>query len=264
MTSAKAARPTLGASLVKSGSGRQSCASAPAVDFGGDLPQRIPPRVPERRDVGAVGDVETAQRARVGDAFDFCDGRVDVVAGDAGEAGVAVGMGAAEARQPFVVDTQHFGGGLVVVDAHGGAEDAIEYFAVDAVALLILEAQVGVGEAADALAAVVVEPGRGHPIGAMDLAGNVLAARRAHAVHQAEVGPALGDPLLALGAVGDVRHPILQCGVRIGGEQIGREPDQINMAIGRDEFVPHPRNPLAKSCSSSIDARKPSTSGDGR
>ena len=147
------------------------------------------------------------------------------MAGNAGEAGVAVGMCAAEARQPIVVDTQHFGGGLVVVDAHGGAEDAIEHFAADAVAFLVLEAQFGVGEAADALAAIVIESGRGHPIGAMDLAGNVLAASRAHAVHQAEVGAVFGDPLFALGAIGDIRHPIFQCSRRIGGEEVGREPD---------------------------------------
>src|SRR6266849_4748045 len=101
-------------------------------------------------------------------ALDLADRGVGVVVGDAGEAGETLGMVAAEIGEPVVVDAQHRAGGLVVVEAAGGAEDAVQDLGLDAVAILLLEPQIGVGEAADALLAVLVKPGRGHPVGAMD------------------------------------------------------------------------------------------------
>ena len=66
----------------------------------------------------------------------------------------------------------------------GRAEDAVEHLGLHAVAVLVLDAQIGIGEAADALLAVVVEPGLGHAVGAMDACpGTYWRPRRAHAVH---------------------------------------------------------------------------------
>jgi hypothetical protein len=64
--------------------------------------------------------------------LDLADRVVDVVVRDAGEAGKAVGVGIAETGEPLVVDTQHLAGRLVVVDAAGGAEDAVQYLGLDA------------------------------------------------------------------------------------------------------------------------------------
>ena len=184
-------------------------------------------------------DLEAAHAAAPGDPLDLADRGVDVVVRDAGEPGKAVGMGIAEAGEPFVVDAQHLAGRFVVIDPAGGAEDAVQYLGLDPVAVLVLDPQFGIGHAADALLAVLVDPFRRHPVRAVDLARLVEAAGRAHAVHQPERGAFLGHPLLAPRPVGHVGHAVLHCGRGIGGEQIGRQPDQIDMAVGRDHIVFH-------------------------
>src|SRR5580704_18119794 len=93
-----------------------------------------------------------------------------------------IGMGIAEIGEPLVVDARHLAGGFVVVDPAGGAENAVQYLGLDAVAVLVFDPQFGVRHATDALLAVLVDPLRGHAVGAMDLARLVEAAGRAHAV----------------------------------------------------------------------------------
>jgi hypothetical protein len=119
-------------------------------------------------------------------------------------------MTIAELDEPVIVDAQHLVSGLVVVEAAGGAEDAVQHLGLDAVTVLVLEPQIGIGEAADAPLAVVIEPFRRHPIGTVDLARLVEPAGRAHAVHQPEGRALLGDPLRAALAVGGIRHAVFQ------------------------------------------------------
>jgi len=85
-------------------------------------------------------------------------------------------MGGAEIGEPLVVDAQHLAGRLVVLEADRGTEDAVQHLGLHTVALLVLEPQFGIGHAADALLAVLVNPLRSHPVGAVDLARNVLPA----------------------------------------------------------------------------------------
>src|SRR5205823_5352561 len=92
-------------------------------------------------------------------ALDLGDGGVDRVVGNRREAAEAPGLGRAEVGQPLVVDAHHFHGGLGIVEPAAGAEHAVEDLGLHAVAVLVLHAQLGIGEAADALLAVVVEPG---------------------------------------------------------------------------------------------------------
>src|SRR2546428_798983 len=78
----------------------------------------------------------------------------------------------------------------------------------------------GGGEAADAALAGVVETGRGHAIGAVDLAGDVLAAGRPHAVPQAEHRALVGDPQGPLRPGGDVGHAVAQTRGGVRGEEV--------------------------------------------
>src|SRR6266446_5929726 len=85
------------------------------LNRGHSVPDRVPPRIPERVHRVAMSNVEAAQSAIPGDAFDLRDRVVGTVAGDTGQPGVAVGMCAAEAGEPFVVDAEHLGRGLFVI-----------------------------------------------------------------------------------------------------------------------------------------------------
>src|SRR5262249_50369916 len=130
-------------------------------------------------------------------------------------------------------------GGLGIVHPSGGAENAVEDFRLHAVAVLIFQAQIGIAQPADPLLAVGVEPGRLHAIRAMDPARNVLAPRGAHAVDEPEAGALLRDPALALRPVLDVRHAVAHLGRSLRYEQIGRQPAEIEVAVGGDHLVTH-------------------------
>jgi hypothetical protein len=177
-----------------------------------DFPQRIPVRVPQRLQIRRVGDVEAAECAAPGDALDLGDGRFDRMVRDRSEAGEALGVRRAESGEPLVVDAQDLDGGLTIVQAAGGAQHTVEDLGLDAVTVLVLYSEVGIGQAADTAAAVFVQAGRGHAIGAMDLAGDVFPSRRTHAVNQTEIGAALGHPLPAVGPVAHVGHAFAHCG----------------------------------------------------
>src|SRR5205823_4674959 len=97
----------------------------------------------------------------------------------------------------------------------------------------------------DAALAVLVEARRGHAIGAVDLARDVLASRRTHAVHEPEVRALLGDPHRPLRAVAHVGHAVAQRRRGVGGEEIGRQPAEIHVAVGGDHLVAHRGRPHA-------------------
>ena len=203
---------------------------------GDRVPYRVPPGVPQRRHVVAAGDFEPADIAALGDALDLADRRVDGRGLGCWRARQSAPGAAAEIGEPVIVDAQHRAGRLIVVEPVGGAENPVKDFGLDAVAILILEPQVGVGQPADCSFSIGIKPGRGHAVGAVDLARLVLAPGRTHAVRQPERRAVLGNPFLAARAVGDIGHAVLQSGRRVRGEEVGRQPDQIDMAIGRDRL----------------------------
>ena len=137
------------------------------------LPQRLPDGVPHGLHVPRARELEAAQ-AQLGHAMDLLHRGVDVAVRQAREPDLAIGVVAAEVGQPVVVDAEHLLGGLVVVQARGGAEDAEDDLGLDAVELHVLDAEMGVGRAADALLAVLVESRRGHLIDAIVLSRHVL------------------------------------------------------------------------------------------
>jgi len=58
--------------------------------------------------------------------------------------------------------------------------------------------------------------------------------RRAHAVHEPRLAPCLVTPHRPLRAVAHVRHAVAQGRRGVGGEEIGRQPAEIDVAVGRD------------------------------
>ena len=207
-----------------------------------ELPQRLPMLVPQWRHVGPVGDVEAAHAAlgvahRLGHRF------FHVVVRDVGQPDQPVGRLLAEIMEPVVVDAQHLQRRLGIVQPAARAQHAVQDLGLHAVAVLVLQAHLGLGQAADALLAVVVEARGGHAVGAMDDARHVFAAGRAHAVHQTELGALGADPLGSLRALDDVGHAVLEGRRGILGEKVRGQPDQVDMAVSGDDVILHGRIP---------------------
>src|SRR5207247_10124712 len=148
-------------------------------------------------------------------------------------------------------------GGLGIAGPPGDAEEAVGDLGLNAVAILVAQAEIRIGEAPDAALAVVVEPRGGHAVRAMDAPGHVLAARRAHASGQAEVGSLLRRPARALRAIDHVRHPVAPLGRGgVGDEQVGRQPAEFDVAVGGDHLVTHPCLLTRTSLGASDDQRR--------
>jgi hypothetical protein len=105
--------------------------------------------------------------------------------------GEALRLGGAEIGEPVVVHAHYLDGRVGVVQPAGGAEHAVEHLALDAIAVLVFGAQLGVGKPAYPALAVLVETGCGHAVGPVNSSRRVHAAGRAHPVHHAEIGAAL-------------------------------------------------------------------------
>ena len=57
--------------------------------------------------------------------------------GDAGNTGKTLRMGVAKIRQPLVVYANHLGGGFGIVQAHTGAQDAVQDLGLNTIAILV-------------------------------------------------------------------------------------------------------------------------------
>src|SRR5712691_2790084 len=148
-------------------------------------------------------------------------------------------MVTAEIREPVVVDAEHLTRRLVVTEARGGAEDAEDHLDLDAVHLRVLEPEVGIDDAPDAPLGVLVEARRRHLVDAVVLSRYVLLTRRPDAADEAERLAVLAGPVRTVRAVGDERHPVTHRHRSVRGEQVGREPGHVDVAVGRDPRVFH-------------------------
>ncbi len=194
--------------------------------------------MPHRRHVPGAAELD-ALDAQLGDAMHFLHRGGDVAKRQAGQADHPLRIVPAEVDDEVVVDAQHFRRGAGVLELRGGGEHAIDDLGVDAVPVEFLGAQVRVARAADAFDTGLIQPGLGHAVGAVLLAGLVFPAGRADAGDQPEGGAVAGDPLLAVRSFADERHPLLELARRFRGEEIRRQPDHIEMAIGGDSLVLH-------------------------
>ena len=194
--------------------------------------------MPHRLHVPRAGELHPAQ-TELGHAVDLLHGGIDIAVGQARQADVAVGIVIAEVLQPVIVDPEHLVRGLGVVEPGGGAENAVDDLGLHAVAIHVLHAERGIGRPPDALLAVLVEPGRGHDVDAVVRAGDELLSGRADAVHEAERLAVPAGPVRTIRSVRDVWHPLLHRRRRVRGEEIGRNPGQVDVAVGRDSRVFH-------------------------
>ena len=193
-----------------------------------------------------VGDIEAAHaalgvahRSRPTDCF-------HVVVGNVGEPDAADRDAALQKScEPVVVDAQHLDRRLVDRSSRPLAPRMpYSTSACTPSRSWSLQPQIGVGQAADALLAVVVEAGRGHPVGAVDdcparIRGRPSPCRssgrtwrRLALTHSGPFGPSITWGMRSLSAA-----------EALAGEQVGRQPDQIDMAIGGDDVVFHGRDP---------------------
>ena len=86
-------------------------------------------------------------------------------------------------------------------------------------AIMILKSQLRIAQAPDAALAILVEPGGGHAVGAVDLAGNVLATGRAMPLARPKVPPFLFTHW-ALGPLRHIGHAVAHGRPSAAGEEI--------------------------------------------
>src|ERR1700730_3375956 len=111
------------------------------------VPQRLPDRMPHRVHVPGAGEFQPLD-AHLGDPMDLLHGVVNVAIRKTGETDLAVRIVTAEILEEIIVDAQHLVRGFAVVEARGGAEDTVDDFGVDAVAVHVFDPQMRVAAAA--------------------------------------------------------------------------------------------------------------------
>ena len=98
---------------------------------------------------------------------------------------------------------------------------------------LVLQTKFRLGYPPDSIQTVVVKPLRRHHVGAINLSRLIFTAGRPHAVDETETGAAAADSAQSpFHFHVDIGHPVLHLSGCIRGEEVRRQPDEINMAIG--------------------------------
>ena len=146
---------------------------------------------------------------------------------------------AAELGEPAVVDVRHAVADLGIVEPAGGAEDAVDDLAHHAVGVLVAHAQLGDRGPHHARGLVAVEAVLGHPVGAVDVAGHVRPAGRAHAADQAERRALVRDPDAAARRIDHPRHALAQLGGRAVAPQVLGQEREVDVAVGGEDRLVH-------------------------
>src|SRR5207244_3294692 len=105
----------------------------------------------------------------------------------------------------------------------------------------VLDPQVRIARPAQALFEIVaVEARLGHLVGAQLLARDPRRAGRADAAAQAVFGAIVVGPALhPVRILGDIGHQVPELARRVRREQLGRQPEHVEMTICRDSPVLH-------------------------
>ena len=222
--------------------------------LGDGPPERVPVAVTGVDGMRAVVDDELtapqgAQAGRLVQLFG-CDG--GVVQGDAGQGVEAPRMSIAEVGDPLVVDAEGGGLDLQVFDLQAGAGEAIQDFRLNAVHVLVPDAQIRRG----GVRAAFVVAGLLHSVVAVAHAGLGRAEAHAHAAEDAQL-LAFAHPDLAVeavlgllgGSVLHVGHEVPELGGGCAGEHVAGQPAHVHVGVARDEGVLHGRSPGANGLS---------------
>src|SRR6516225_1793014 len=104
---------------------------------------------------------------------------------------------------------------------------------------------------------VFVQTGLGHLVGTQLLARNPGRSGRADATAQAVFGTVIVGPTLhPVRILGDVGHQVSEFARRVRREQLGRQPEHVEMTIGRDALVLHYPSSVRDTCSLSYSTER--------
>ena len=207
-------------------------------------PERVPVAVAGVDGMSPVVDDELAapQRPKSGGLVELFGCDRGVVQRDAGQGVEAPRIGVAEVGDPLVVDAEGGGLDLQVFDLQARAGEAVQHLRLDAVHVLVPDAQVrrrGVG-------AAFVVAGLLHPVVAVAHAGLGRAEAHAHAAEDAQL-LALAHPDLVVeavlgllgGRVLHVGHEVPEVGGGCAGEHVAGQPAHVHVGVARYEGVLH-------------------------
>ena len=155
--------------------------------------------------------------------------------GDAGEGVPAAGVAVTEIGDPVVVGTIGLCDGVVVLEPHAGAGDAVEDFGVvDAVHYHVLETEIGRG----GMGAALIETGVPHTVDALAHSADGRAETMAGGVGDAE-DASFRNPSGGLRRSPRFAGPCPSGTRGIADEQVSREPAQIDVGISGNKVVLH-------------------------
>jgi hypothetical protein len=93
-------------------------------------------------------------------------------------------MGIAKVSEPLVVYANHLCCSFWIIQAPGRTKNSVEYFALNAIEILVPQSQVRIRQTANTTPAIIIKAGGSHPVGTMNLPGDIEAPRRTHTIHQ--------------------------------------------------------------------------------
>ena len=143
--------------------------------------------------------------------------------------------------QEVVVDAQHLVGGFRVLHLGTGGQDAVDDLGIDAVSVHVLDPQMRIARPAQALFEIVaIEARLGHLVGAQLLARDMRRAGGADPAAQTVLGAVVVGPALhPVRILGDIGHQVPELARCVRREQLGRQPEHVEMTICRDSPVLH-------------------------
>jgi hypothetical protein len=153
---------------------------------------------------------------------------------NARQADEAPGIGLAEVGGPAVVDLVDRLDQLAVLHAQADPEDPVHHLGVDAVEILVLQAQVR----GRRVRAPLVEADVEHLLDVLRESALDLVEAEPEAAEDAEL-LFFGIPLRAVVGLPHLRDPVAEPGGRVLDPEIAGHPGHVDVAVGGDDAVAH-------------------------